>query len=198
MVALAGFQRRHHARDRRQQISVCDLASFAIRNWAAATGLLRRICRMNMPGSLARNSGWPRISADRSISASAAITCITKRRKIIMSSSIRSRVGGCRPGFTGAPFRHTQWVPGVSDNHQCLACRCQRVRHVYPDPNQAGPGFWNALISTPIRSASLNNQGHNYFLSQNPYMLNSYAGVRRGLLQCDLRFEIDRRFALDG
>ena len=33
-----------------------------------------------------------------------------------------------------------------------------------------------ACISTPIRSRSLNNEGHNYFLSQNPYTLNSYAG----------------------
>ena len=33
-----------------------------------------------------------------------------------------------------------------------------------------------ALISIPIRSRSLNNEGHNYFLSQNPYALNSYAG----------------------
>ncbi len=28
----------------------------------------------------------------------------------------------------------------------------------------------------PNPISSLNNQGHNYFLSQNPYYLNSYAG----------------------
>ena len=49
-------------------------------------------------------------------------------------------------------------------------------------------GFQNAIrcrqrrsdrtvsISIRIRSSSLNNEGHNYFLSQNPYTLNSYAG----------------------
>ena len=60
----------------------------------SATGLQRpargrRIFRTNMPGNSARNSGWRRISTGRSISASAAIICITKRWKIITSSPIR-------------------------------------------------------------------------------------------------------------
>ena len=46
-----------------------------------------------------------------------------------------------------------------------------------PDPNRAAanPVLTHASISIPIRSRSLNNEGHNYFLSQNPYTLNSYA-----------------------
>ena len=33
-----------------------------------------------------------------------------------------------------------------------------------------------ATTSIPIRSAASTSEGHNYFLSQNPYVLNSYAG----------------------
>ena len=64
---------------------------------------------------------------------------------------------------------YTPWQPGVTDNHECfeagfvpadptvpqhlIGCR-------YVDPNPIG---------------SVNDQGHNYFLSRNPYKLISYA-----------------------
>ena len=60
------------------------------------------------------------------------------------------------------------WVPGVSTNSGCLK-----------QPHQYGPGGGQALRCAyidPNPLGSLNNQGHNYFLSQNPYVLNSYAG----------------------
>jgi iron complex outermembrane recepter protein len=60
------------------------------------------------------------------------------------------------------------YQPGVFDNSWCLKQPHQYTRGGgltlqcgYIDPNPLG---------------SLNNQGHNYFLSQNPYVLNSYAG----------------------
>jgi outer membrane receptor protein involved in Fe transport len=48
-----------------------------------------------------------------------------------------------------------------------------------PNPHQDGPGGGAALQCSyidPNPISSLDNQGHNYFLSQNPYVLNSYAG----------------------
>jgi iron complex outermembrane recepter protein len=67
--------------------------------------------------------------------------------------------------------QNTQYVPGVTDNSGCLPGGLRTPSTVitrgiltdcwYIDPN-------------PL--SSLNNKGHNYFLSQNPYTLNSYAG----------------------
>ncbi len=64
-----------------------------------------------------------------------------------------------------------------------LGSRCQRQqRSAYSGGLRTAKPFNRARspdilspISIPIQSASLNNQGHNYFLSQNPYTLNSYA-----------------------
>ncbi|HEY4123587.1 MAG TPA: TonB-dependent receptor [Rhizomicrobium sp.] len=66
----------------------------------------------------------------------------------------------------------TNWTPGnPATQKQCA----QNLLH--PDPqNPGGPNEsclgW--IDSNPI--TSLDNKGHNYFLSQNPYTLNSYAG----------------------
>jgi len=70
--------------------------------------------------------------------------------------------------------RAPPWVPGVSDNLYCL-------QHGYAAPNfnnnhLGGEGALPCFYIDPNPIASLNNQGHNYFLSQNPYVLNSYAG----------------------
>jgi len=61
------------------------------------------------------------------------------------------------------------FIPGRSDNLSCQPFGAQpgnpasnfNLGCIYIDPNPIG---------------SLNSQGHNYFLSQNPYVLNSYAG----------------------
>ena len=63
------------------------------------------------------------------------------------------------------------WVPGVSDNHQCLV---GDGGHVYSDPTKNG-GLVPCGYIDPNPISSLNNEGHNYFLSQNPYLLDSYA-----------------------
>jgi outer membrane receptor protein involved in Fe transport len=70
-----------------------------------------------------------------------------------------------------SPSQEAEWIPGVSDNSQCL-----RGGFVDVDPfaphNPLG-GQCSYIDPNPI--TKLNNEGHNYFLSQNPYALNSYA-----------------------
>jgi outer membrane receptor protein involved in Fe transport len=78
-----------------------------------------------------------------------------------------------RPPFT--PVQNLPWVPGVSDNSNCivggLAVRNPNVPNNLATEGQNACGY---IDPNPI--GSLNNEGHNYFLSQNPYTLNSYAG----------------------
>ncbi len=62
------------------------------------------------------------------------------------------------------------WDPGVSDNHQCLVGGLKTTNPTSPH------GIFDCYYIDPNPIGSLNNQGHNYFLSQNPYALNSYAG----------------------
>jgi len=69
--------------------------------------------------------------------------------------------------YTIAPLN--PWQPGVTDNSECLI-----NGFVPPDPN--GHGYLSScqyIDPNPIES--LNDQGHNYFLSKNPYKLISYA-----------------------
>jgi len=68
----------------------------------------------------------------------------------------------------------TPWIGGVSDNHECLE-RGGRGGYQYPDPT-IGQGWSNCIYIDPNPIESLNGKGRNYFLSQNPYVLNSYAG----------------------
>ncbi len=66
------------------------------------------------------------------------------------------------------------WNPGVSDNLNCLTAsndvNLKNSQHLYTE----GQSACQYLDPNPL--GSLNNEGHNYFLSQNPYTLNSYAG----------------------
>jgi iron complex outermembrane receptor protein len=70
----------------------------------------------------------------------------------------------------GTSYRGS-YVPGVSDNSECLPAG-------YRAPSPSNPS--NILSYCPYMDpnplSKLNNEGHNYFLSQNPYVLNSYAG----------------------
>jgi outer membrane receptor protein involved in Fe transport len=67
------------------------------------------------------------------------------------------------------------WVPGVSDNHECNLNYGGLVFH---NPARGGgePTVNQCNYIDPNPLTSLNNNGHNYFLSQNPYDLISYAG----------------------
>jgi outer membrane receptor protein involved in Fe transport len=63
------------------------------------------------------------------------------------------------------------WIPNVSDNSHCLDNGFQ-----YNDPSQgSGNPFFNCDYIDPHTVEHLDNDGHNYFLNQNPYTLNSYA-----------------------
>jgi len=74
----------------------------------------------------------------------------------------------------------TPWVPGVSDNHECFqdgATSQGGVGWQYNDPTQgAGVPTEVCYYIDPNPLQSLNGEGHNYFRSDNPYVLNSYAG----------------------
>jgi outer membrane receptor protein involved in Fe transport len=69
------------------------------------------------------------------------------------------------------------WVPGVSDNSNCIDGGLIVINPSYARNFQtATEGQIACQYIDPNPLTSLNNQGHNYFLSQNPYVLNSYAG----------------------
>jgi len=68
----------------------------------------------------------------------------------------------------------------TTDNHECLV-RMSNFGHgwgyQYPNPLiGGGQPTSDCIYVDPNPITSLNNNGHNYFLSQNPYVLNSYAG----------------------
>jgi iron complex outermembrane receptor protein len=69
------------------------------------------------------------------------------------------------------------WVPGVSDNHACLAYLNYgyQYRTITEEANST-PSVNQCNYIDPNPIGSLNDRGHNYFLSQNPYVLSSYAG----------------------
>jgi len=76
------------------------------------------------------------------------------------------------------------WNPGVSDNHECLG------GYYTPDPNAGNFGPFQCGYIDPNPISSLNGNGHNYFRSHNPYVLNSYAGFGEAYynLSPDLKF----------
>ena len=55
----------------------------------------------------------------------------------------------------------------------------------------------SCLYIDPNPLSSLNNEGHNYFLSQNPYVLNSYAAFGEANFRSDSPIEANRRNSLD-
>jgi iron complex outermembrane receptor protein len=63
------------------------------------------------------------------------------------------------------------YVPGVTDNVYCLTGGLSIHNPFAPDDPQRG--YCKYIDPNPL--TKLNNEGHNYFLSQNPYVLNSYA-----------------------
>jgi iron complex outermembrane receptor protein len=90
--------------------------------------------------------------------------------------------GGCTP-----------WVPGVSDNSSCLY-----TGFIFPDPSAPhGPGACAYIDPNPI--TKLNGNGHNYFRSVNPYVLNSYAAFGEAYYNVlsDLKFTTGLRWTED-
>ncbi|HVP86116.1 MAG TPA: TonB-dependent receptor [Rhizomicrobium sp.] len=98
------------------------------------------------------------------------------------------------------------WVPGVSDNRQCLSAY-QFYGFAPLDPRiiTSSPSINQCNYIDPNPIGSVNNEGHNYFLSQNPYTLNSYAGFGEAnysvtpdlKLTAGLRFTEDQKHFVD-
>jgi iron complex outermembrane receptor protein len=89
----------------------------------------------------------------------------------------------------------SDWIPGVSDNNQCIIGGFTYVNpFVAHDPQSDGCSY---IDPNPI--GSLNNQGHNYFLSQNPYLLDSYAlfGEIYYNIEPDLKLTLGARWTED-
>jgi len=67
-------------------------------------------------------------------------------------------------------------IPNPGDNSNCF--HDDKFMGGWQNPNTASGGgqpLQECLYVDPNPITSLNNEGHNYFLSQNPYTLNSYA-----------------------
>ncbi|HTO40835.1 MAG TPA: TonB-dependent receptor, partial [Rhizomicrobium sp.] len=71
------------------------------------------------------------------------------------------------------------WVPNVSDGSECLG-RFGGLK--YNDPAHGGgePTVNQCVYIDPNPIESLDGNGHNYFRSNNPYVLNSYAAFGEG------------------
>jgi len=105
-----------------------------------------------------------------------------------------SQGGGGLPGVMARP----NWTPGVSDNSQCLL----RIGgYKYRDPEKGGgqPNVNACTYIDPNPISNLNDNGHNYFLSKNPYTLNSYAAFGEAYynLTSDLKFTGGLRYTRD-
>ena len=95
---------------------------------------------------------------------------------------------------------------GTLDNSDCL--RADNYYGGWQAPNPAwavGPPSESCIYIDPNPIGSLNSKGHNYFLSQNPYTLNSYAvfgelyyNIMNDLkLTAGLRWTIDQKHFVD-
>ncbi len=80
-------------------------------------------------------------------------------------------LGSFGDGASSAP-----WIRGVTDNHQCLSTYGYNYRYLDPRDHHSSVSINQCNYIDPNPISSLNDRGHNYFLSQNPYVLNSYAG----------------------
>ena len=89
------------------------------------------------------------------------------------------------------------YIPGVSDNHQCLQSGFGGF--VYGNPSMPGTNLLGCVYIDPDPIGSVNGQGHNYFLNQNPYVLNSYAGFGEGYynIASDLKLTAGLRWTDD-
>ncbi len=78
--------------------------------------------------------------------------------------------------FGGNPDVGTlPYVPGVTNNAGCLFYYGYGYQPLNPRQHVSTPSQNQCNYIDPNPLASVNNEGHNYFLSQNPYVLNSYA-----------------------
>jgi outer membrane receptor protein involved in Fe transport len=83
----------------------------------------------------------------------------------LIGTQVQNGYGGSLVNFTLPP-----WQAGVSDNSQCFG-----GNFFHPDPSDYLKALSCDYID-PNPISSINGNGHNYFRSHNPYVLNSYAG----------------------
>ncbi len=90
------------------------------------------------------------------------------------------------------------WVPGISDNANCLVGGMVNSNPYSPNKLET-EGGQSCIYIDPNPLNHLNNKGHNYFLSQNPYTLNSYAGFGEAYYNVfsDLKFTTGLRWTDD-
>jgi len=94
----------------------------------------------------------------------------TEENYYVFSNVFTIITNGCASGpmCNGLGLPPSTWLPGVYDNAWELAYGFQ-----FNDPKQPANISGGYIDPNPL--SHLNNDGHNYFLSQNPYVLNSYA-----------------------
>jgi len=100
----------------------------------------------------------------------------TEENYYVFVNTLTMAAYGWLNGTTADRWQSMPWDPGVSDNSNCLSGGLQNVNLNIPSHITADNGAFGCSYIDPNPITSLNNQGHNYFLSQNPYVLNSYAG----------------------
>jgi iron complex outermembrane receptor protein len=84
---------------------------------------------------------------------------------------------GKNQGTSPTRMQTLPWNPGISDNSNCLVGGFVNVDPTSPRATNIGAGeAFGCIYLDPNPITKVNNEGHNYFLSQNPYVLNSYAG----------------------
>jgi len=88
----------------------------------------------------------------------------------------------------GSGFPSGTYVPGVTDNSSCLrggqlSSAAGSSGFQYPVLGSSGTPTETCIYVDPNPIDKVNDQGHNYFVSQNPYVLNSYAMFGEGNYQ---------------
>jgi len=100
--------------------------------------------------------------------------------------------------FSGDGRPHPQWVDGVSSNAECLG-RYGGFEYKNPYGTGGQPTVNSCVYIDPNPISSLEGNGHNYFRSQNPYVLNSYAAFGEAYYDVspDLKFTGGLRWTKD-
>ncbi len=96
----------------------------------------------------------------------------TEENYYVFINTLSLAAYGWTNGTGGVPIQSVPYVPGVSDNSNCLIGGFQNANPNVPNDISLDQG---CIYIDPNPLTKLNNKGHNYFLSQNPYTLNSYA-----------------------
>ena len=102
----------------------------------------------------------------------------------VFSNAFTDLTRGCDGSYCGRDFPNNIFT-GVYDNSGDLPRGFQ-----YNDPTGGAKIAGGYIDPNPI--THLNNNGHNYFLSQNPYVLNSYAGFG------EANYSVTNEFKLTG